>query len=62
MGRIFNLSENETYVLTEILAGVTMFLTMVLSGKMFSADIGMGEIFSLFFCGSGGGSSGFCQQ
>jgi len=47
MGRIFRLSKNETNVRTEILAGVTTFLTMayiifvqpeVLSGKMFGAD------------------------
>ena len=49
MGRIFRLSKNETNVRTEILAGVTTFLTMayiifvqpaVLSGKMFGAHTG----------------------
>jgi len=49
MGRLFKLSKNETNVRTEILAGVTTFLTMayiifvqpaVLSGKMFGAHTG----------------------
>ncbi len=48
--RLFKLSENNTTVRTEILAGVTTFLTMayiifvqpaVLSGKMFGSDTGM---------------------
>lgn len=48
--RLFKLSENKTNVCTEVLAGVTTFLTMayiifvqpaVLSGKMFGADTGM---------------------
>lgn len=48
--RIFKLSENETTVRVEVLAGVTTFLTMayiifvqpaVLSGKMFGIDTGM---------------------
>ena len=48
--RFFHLSENQTSVRTEILAGVTTFLTMayiifvqpaVLSGKMFGMDTGM---------------------
>src|SRR6201988_633894 len=50
MGRLFKLSENQTTVRTEVLAGVTTFLTMayiifvqpaVLSGKMFGIDTGM---------------------
>jgi adenine/guanine/hypoxanthine permease len=48
--RIFKLTENKTSVRTEVLAGVTTFLTMayiivvqpaVLSGKIFGADTGM---------------------
>src|SRR6266699_4323112 len=48
--RLFNISENKTTVPTEILAGVTTFLTMayiifvqpaVLSGKMFGMDTGI---------------------
>jgi AGZA family xanthine/uracil permease-like MFS transporter len=48
--RLFRLSENQTSVRTEVLAGVTTFLTMayiifvqpaVLSGKMFGIDTGM---------------------
>jgi adenine/guanine/hypoxanthine permease len=48
--RLFKLSENKTNVRTEVLAGVTTFLTMtyiifvqpaVLSGKMFGTDTGM---------------------
>src|SRR5262245_49791274 len=48
--RIFKLTENKTGVRTEILAGVTTFLTMayiivvqpsVLSGKMFGTDTGL---------------------
>src|SRR5215475_5748586 len=48
--RLFKLSENNTDVRTEVLAGVTTFLTMayiifvqpaVLSGKMFGTDTGM---------------------
>src|SRR5882757_1504163 len=48
--RCFHLSENRTSVRTEVLAGVTTFLTMayiivvqpaVLSGKMFGMDTGM---------------------
>src|SRR5919198_4134311 len=48
--RIFKLTENKTSVRTEILAGVTTFLTMayiivvqpaVLSGKMFGTDTGL---------------------
>lgn len=48
--RLFRLSENQTSVRTEIVAGVTTFLTMayiivvqpaVLSGKMFGIDTGM---------------------
>ena len=48
--RIFKLSENQTTARTELLAGVTTFLTMayiifvqpaVLSGKMFGIDTGM---------------------
>ena len=48
--RLFKLSENTTTVRTEILAGVTTFLTMayiifvqpaVLSGKMFGLDTGI---------------------
>src|ERR1043166_1092168 len=48
--RLFRLSENKTTVRTEVLAGVTTFLTMayiifvqpaVLSGKMFGTDTGM---------------------
>jgi len=48
--RIFTLTENKTSVRTEVLAGVTTFLTMayiivvqpvVLSGKMFGADTGL---------------------
>jgi AGZA family xanthine/uracil permease-like MFS transporter len=48
--RLFKLSENNTNVRTEVLAGVTTFLTMayiifvqpaVLSGKMFGTDTGM---------------------
>jgi adenine/guanine/hypoxanthine permease len=50
MERFFRLSANQTNVRTELLAGVTTFLTMayiifvqpaVLSGKMFGADTGM---------------------
>lgn len=50
MERLFRLSENQTSVRTEIVAGVTTFLTMayiivvqpaVLSGKMFGIDTGM---------------------
>jgi AGZA family xanthine/uracil permease-like MFS transporter len=50
MERLFKLSENETSVRTEVLAGVTTFLTMayiifvqpsVLSGKMFGTETGM---------------------
>src|SRR5262245_54974922 len=50
MERLFKLSENQTTVRTEVLAGVTTFLTMayiifvqpaVLSGKMFGTDTGM---------------------
>src|SRR5262245_45942661 len=48
--RLFKLSENKTSVRTEVLAGLTTFLTMayiifvqpaVLSGKMFGTDTGM---------------------
>jgi AGZA family xanthine/uracil permease-like MFS transporter len=48
--RFFRLSENQTNVRTEVLAGVTTFLTMayiiviqpaVLSGKMFGTDMGL---------------------
>jgi adenine/guanine/hypoxanthine permease len=48
--RFFRLSENGTTVRTELLAGLTTFLTMayiiviqpaVLSGKMFGQDTGM---------------------
>jgi adenine/guanine/hypoxanthine permease len=48
--RIFKLTENKTSVRTEVLAGVTTFLTMayiivvqpaVLSGKMFGTDTGL---------------------
>src|SRR5262249_21898140 len=48
--RLFKLSENKTSVRTEVLAGLTTFLTMayiifvqpaVLSGKMFRTDTGM---------------------
>ena len=48
--RLFRLSDNQTNVRTEVLAGVTTFLTMayiifvqpaVLSGKMFGTDTGM---------------------
>src|SRR3989441_5026041 len=48
--RLFRLSENHTSARTEVLAGVTTFLTMayiifvqpaVLSGKMFGKDTGM---------------------
>src|SRR5881296_2676196 len=48
--RLFRLSENKTNLRTEVLAGVTTFLTMayiifvqpaVLSGKMFGTDTGM---------------------
>jgi adenine/guanine/hypoxanthine permease len=48
--RLFKLSENKTTVRTEVLAGVTTFLTMayiifvqpaVLSGKMFGTDTGI---------------------
>ena len=48
--RVFKLSENETSTRTEVLAGITTFLTMayiifvqpaVLSGKMFGIDTGM---------------------
>jgi AGZA family xanthine/uracil permease-like MFS transporter len=48
--RLFRLSENKTNLRTEVLAGLTTFLTMayiifvqpaVLSGKMFGADTGM---------------------
>src|SRR5262245_54464653 len=48
--RLFRLSENQTSVRTEVLAGVTTFLTMayiifvqpaVLSGKMFGTDTGL---------------------
>src|SRR5437868_15160634 len=48
--RLFRLSDNQTNARTEILAGVTTFLTMayiifvqpaVLSGKMFGAETGM---------------------
>ncbi len=48
--RLFNLSENKTSARTEVLAGVTTFLTMayiifvqpaVLSGRMFGIDTGM---------------------
>src|SRR5438132_14395693 len=48
--RVFKLSENETSARTEVLAGLTTFLTMayiivvqpaVLSGKMFGIDTGM---------------------
>src|SRR6266705_2555863 len=48
--RVFKLSENETSTRTEVLAGITTFLTMayiifvqpaVLSGKMFGVDTGM---------------------
>ena len=50
MERLFKLSENQTTVRTEMLAGVTTFLTMayiivvqpaVLSGKMFGTETGM---------------------
>jgi adenine/guanine/hypoxanthine permease len=50
MERIFRLTENNTSVRTEVLAGVTTFLTMayiivvqpaVLSGKMFGTDTGL---------------------
>src|SRR5215475_8621023 len=50
MERLFKLSENQTTVRTEVLAGVTTFLTMayiifvqpaVLSGKMFGTETGM---------------------
>jgi AGZA family xanthine/uracil permease-like MFS transporter len=50
MERLFRLSENQTSVRTEVVAGVTTFLTMayiivvqpaVLSGKMFGIDTGM---------------------
>jgi adenine/guanine/hypoxanthine permease len=50
MERLFKLSENRTTVRTEVLAGVTTFLTMayivfvqpaVLSGKMFGIDTGL---------------------
>jgi adenine/guanine/hypoxanthine permease len=50
MERLFKLSENQTTVRTEVLAGVTTFLTMayiifvqpaVLSGKMFGTDTGL---------------------
>ena len=50
LDRFFRLAENQTSVRTEILAGVTTFLTMayiifvqpaVLSGKMFGMDTGM---------------------
>jgi AGZA family xanthine/uracil permease-like MFS transporter len=50
MERFFRLSDNQTNVRTEILAGATTFVTMayiifvqpaVLSGKMFGADTGM---------------------
>lgn len=50
MERLFKLSDNKTNVRTEVLAGVTTFLTMayiifvqpsVLSGKMFGTDTGM---------------------
>ena len=50
MERLFKLSENQTTVRTEVLAGVTMFLTMayiifvqpaVLSGKMFGTNTGL---------------------
>ncbi len=50
LDRIFRLSENRTSVRTEVLAGLTTFLTMayiifvqpaVLSGKMFGTDTGM---------------------
>jgi len=48
--RLFRLSDNQTNVRTEVLAGVTTFLTMayiifvqpaVLSGKMYGTDTGM---------------------
>ena len=48
--RLFRLSENKTNLRTEVLAGLTTFLTMayiifvqpaVLSGKMFGTDTGM---------------------
>jgi adenine/guanine/hypoxanthine permease len=48
--RLFKLSENNTNLRTEVLAGVTTFLTMayiifvqpaVLSGKMFGTDTGI---------------------
>ena len=48
--RLFKLSENKTTVRTEVLAGVTTFLTMayiifvqpsVLSGKMFGTETGI---------------------
>src|SRR6266446_9911110 len=48
--RFFRLSENQTSARTELLAGITTFLTMayiifvqpaVLSGKMFGIDTGM---------------------
>jgi adenine/guanine/hypoxanthine permease len=48
--RLFRLSENQTTIRTEVLAGVTTFLTMayiifvqpaVLSGKMFGTDTGL---------------------
>jgi adenine/guanine/hypoxanthine permease len=50
MERLFKLSANQTTVRTEVLAGVTTFLTMayiivvqpaVLSGKMFGTDTGL---------------------
>jgi adenine/guanine/hypoxanthine permease len=50
MERLFKFSENQTTVRTEVLAGVTTFLTMayiivvqpaVLSGKMFGTDTGL---------------------
>src|ERR1043166_7491677 len=50
MERLFRLSENHTTVRTEVLSGVTTFLTMayiivvqpsVLSGKMFGTDTGL---------------------
>jgi adenine/guanine/hypoxanthine permease len=50
MERFFRLSDNKSSLRTELLAGVTTFLTMayivfvqpaVLSGKMFGADTGM---------------------
>jgi adenine/guanine/hypoxanthine permease len=58
--RLFHLAENQTRIRTEVLAGVTTFLTMayiifvqpaVLPGKMFGMETGMefGAVLVVYF-------------